>query len=392
MPSSLSETPQIPTRPSFTGKEFQALRRPRLLVEAVDRFVRLHFLGFTFLLVLLGGVSVSPSLSVGQLLLLLAVGMCFHNFSYVLNDVIDLPVDRTQPARSRDYLVRGVIKPWQALLFALAQVPPAVALSLWAGAPWSAIRVLLLGFGLMTIYDLWGKKCAVPPLTDLAQGLGWGCLVLYGALALGASPNILTWVAFASGAGFILLINGVHGGLRDLTNDLAQGSLTTAIFFGSRPTPRGATVSSGLKTFAMTVQCFLVLTTAWALVFARDYFSIAEWRGLLLFQGLLQGVNLSYMLRVFRTDSSTWERDFRLHLLLLLMAPAALLWPTMEGLIRWIFPVLFLGPFLLVEVAAEISHLLLLRLRRLSVGAPESALMAETPGSVDRKPAAETLL
>ncbi len=345
-----------PRSPAATNPTRLANQPPWIwqIIESADRFVRLHFWGFTFFLVLLGATSVVPDLTARQLALAMTVAVLFHNFAYVFNDVVDLPVDRTQPSRRQDYLVRGVIKPWQALLFSLAQIPLAVALSILGGVSRTGIGVLLAGFVLMAVYDLWGKKCFCPPLTDLIQGLGWGCLVLYGAYAVGGQPNLLTWVAFSSGAGFIFLINGVHGGLRDLENDLQRGSRTTAIFFGSRPRGGVVTVHSSLKWFAMSIQLLLIATIAVPLALGTFDYSPRAQVTMVVIQILLQAINLRFMAKVFRTDQPSWGRDFRIHLLLLLLGPAILFWPYMSGPVAWIFPIAFLCPFLLVEVTGEV--------------------------------------
>ena len=334
------------------------------IIESADRFVRLHFWGFTFFLVLLGAVSAVPHLTVWQIGLAMTVAALFHNFAYVFNDVVDLPVDRTQPSRRQDYLVRGVIRPWQALVFSLMQIPLAVALSIAGGVSRAGILVLLAGFVLMAIYDLWGKKCFCPPLTDLIQGLGWGCLVLYGAYAAGGPPNLLTWVAFSSGAGFIFLINGVHGGLRDLENDLQRGSRTSAIFFGSRPEGGVVSVHGSLKVFAVSIQVLLIATVAVPLAMGSFEYSPRAQTAMIAVQILLQAINLRFMARVFRTDQPSWGRDFRIHIFLLLLGPAILFWPYMSGPVAWVFPIAFLCPFLLVEVTGEVVTRVINRCRR----------------------------
>lgn len=328
------------------------------VVRWTDRFIRLHFWGFTFFLVLLGAVSVDGNPSLFTLGVIMGVGLLFHNFAYVFNDVVDLPIDRTQAARQEDPLVRGVISPGQALAFALLQIPAAFALSVWGGAPVQAHVVLAIAFVLMTIYDVWGKKCPWPPLTDCIQGLGWGALVLYGALVAGGTPSAMTWVVAASAMSFILLINGIHGGLRDLENDLRQGSRTSAIFFGARPCAGGATVPVPLKVFALTVQVGMVALAFWPYLAASAFYPAgrpeAGWIGL---QIVLQTVNVILLLRVFRATSESWGRDFRIHIFLLLGGPVVLCGPLMHGLTAWLFPVLFFGPFLLVEVCGEIADL-----------------------------------
>ena len=366
--------PSRPDPPSSAGLGgasavlWRLLRWAGRCLQEVDRFVRLHFWGFTFFLTLLGLVSVDGNPSLGQMALVMGVGMLFHNFAYVLNDVVDLRIDRTQEARRLDPLVRGAVSPRTALVFALLQVPAAFGLSRWGGAPIEADVCLAVGFVLMTIYDVWGKKCVVPPLTDFAQGLAWACLVLYGALVGAGRVGLLTVVVAASATGFISLINGIHGGLRDLDNDLRQGSRTTAIFFGSRPRPEGATVSVSLKLFATAVQALLIALAAGPLVVSGAFYDDAPAVGWIVFQTMLQAVNAVFLWRVFRTGSPSWGRDFRIHIFLLLVGPVVLCGPRMQGLVAWIFPWVFVGPFLLVEVCGEIAALVRQRLQSLGDG------------------------
>src|SRR4029077_14145933 len=69
-----------------------------------------------------------------------------------------------------------------------------------------------------------------------------------------------TLPAVAYGATFIFLINGVHGGLRDLVNDLRCGMATTASFLGARPRPDGQVESSpALQVFAWLAFAGIVL-------------------------------------------------------------------------------------------------------------------------------------
>jgi 4-hydroxybenzoate polyprenyltransferase len=204
-------------------------------VLATDRFIRLHQLFFSSLCVLLGAASVRRELTIGELSALLGVMLCFHIYTYVVNDVIDLPIDRTQPQRQHDPLVRGTIRPWQALLFALAQPALTIPLTMWLGATWRAHVTLAGGFVLMGAYNLWGKRCPFPPLMDAVQGLAWASLAVYAALAFGTELTTLTWVVASWLAVFTLFFNGIHGPLRDFTNDFARGARTTAIFLGARP-------------------------------------------------------------------------------------------------------------------------------------------------------------
>jgi 4-hydroxybenzoate polyprenyltransferase len=322
---------------------------------AADRFVRLHFLCFSTWLVLLGAASTAARPDPAAVAGLLAVALCFHVYSYVQNDVVDLPVDRTQPSRARDPLVTGALRPWQALALALAQVPLALALDLWLGGGIGGAAVLIAGFALMAVYNLWGKRCFLPPLTDAAQGLAWGSLALFGAIVAPGPPTLLTAVVCGSGAGFILLINGVHGGLRDLDNDLAAGKKTTSIFFGARPQAGSAIlVPAGLRAFAWSVQ--LGLVALWLLPFPGNAFGYgtATWWTALAAALLLSAVNVRYMAWVFRPEHPAWGSRFRVHMFFLLLAPLAVFAPSLGAGYAALVFFCYLAPFVLFEACRDL--------------------------------------
>lgn len=240
------------------------------------RFIRFPVIGASAVLPLVGAATVAPHLPTGQIAALLGVAVAFHIYAYVLNDVADLPVDRTEPLRSAYPLVQGTIQPGQALAFALLQIPLALALTAWRGGGPFAYAALTAGFGLMTVYDLWGKRLRFGPLTDLIQGLSWGAHLIYGAALAAGAANPLTALAAAYVVVFIVLINGVHASLRDLANDLTSGLRSTAILLGARPHGNGFVIPRRLVLYALGLQVAL-LVVLFAAVPARALaYSAAE--------------------------------------------------------------------------------------------------------------------
>ena len=324
-------------------------------ILAVDRLVRLHFLNFSSWLVLLGAASVAPELGLGRIAVLLGVALCFHIYAYVLNDVIDLPVDRTQPSRAEDPLVTGEVQPWQALALALVQVPLTLPLHMWLGGRASDLAVLALGFLLMAVYNVWGKRCFFPPLTDLVQGIAWGCLALYGALVSADSLNLLSWVVFGSGAGFIFLINGVHGGLRDLDNDLASGKRTTSIFFGARRDEEvGIRIPTGLVVFAWLVQIVLMALLLLPFVGNQIGYGSPTLQVMLAVAVLFVAVDGRYMALVFRPKDPAWGPGFRIHMFFLLFGPLVVLWPHLGNPMAIVVPAMFFLPSLLFPTTHDL--------------------------------------
>jgi 4-hydroxybenzoate polyprenyltransferase len=287
-------------------------------VLAADRFVRLHQLFFSAVWPLLGAASVRRDLTIGQLSALLGVMLCFHIYTYVLNDVVDLPIDRTQPGRQSDPLVCGAIRPWQALLIAFVQPVLAIPLTMWIGGTLRALTTLAVGFALMGAYNLWGKRCPVPPLTDAIQGLAWGSLAVYAPQALGAEPNALTWMVAAYVAVFTLFFNGIHGSLRDLGNDLASGARTTAIFLGARPAPGNgdAYVPVAVAAYASSVLALLIGISA-ALMVRNDFgYGPIVWTGTTIAVGTLNLFTVMLHPKVVRPRGPAWDVEWRLQLYL----------------------------------------------------------------------------
>ena len=213
----------------------RTLTHRRWSVDDVKHFVRPVYFGFTSSQVLMGIAAVTPWPEWNRLIAILAVAMAYHVFTYVQNDVMDLPIDQTQPLRAEDPLVSGLISPSAAMTLALAQIPIAFLITWWIGGGFWAYVTLVIGFVFMTLYNLFGKRCPVPMITDAVQGISWSTLAVYGSLIAAGHVNVLTFIAAGFGFGFLFLINGIHGGLRDLRNDLGIGCETTAIFFGAKP-------------------------------------------------------------------------------------------------------------------------------------------------------------
>lgn len=225
-----------------------------LTLKRVSRFLRLAAAGATVAIPLLGAVTARNETGLELILGIAAVGLAHHVFSFVLNDVVDLPIDRTEPRRSPSPLVQGLVSPRVATIVALFAGLLGLALSAHFGASLRAQALLVASYLFVTAYDLWGKKTPIPPLIDMIQGVGWALLAWYGAeLAGGATAITAVFALFL--VGYITLANGIHGGLRDLENDLSHNARTTAIFLGAVALPGGGAVCPrALRRYAFTLD------------------------------------------------------------------------------------------------------------------------------------------
>lgn len=239
---------------------------PGLLAET-GRFGRFSVLGFSLLLPLAGAATVSGDVSGTQVAALLAVAFAFHVFGYVSNDVFDLPIDRTEPLRAGSPLVRGLVHPRVALAIALVPVPLAAVLHLASGGAPAAATVLMFGMGLGLIYNAYGKRIPIPLVSDVVQALAWVGLAWYGALA---TRPVMTpafgWLAVTVFL-YVLLVNGLHGGLRDIANDTRHDAKTTAILLGAHATADGAlVVPAVLRVYGIALHVLLLIAGTLAVV------------------------------------------------------------------------------------------------------------------------------
>jgi 4-hydroxybenzoate polyprenyltransferase len=230
-------------------------------------FTRLTVIGFTWTLPLLGNFVAQRAVVLRQTLLLLFLATAFHIFAYVTNDIVDLELDRLVPRRATKPLIRGAILPQHALWFALSQLPLMLLATYALHGGWQSYLLLLLSLFCMTVYNLFGKKTDFPILTDFIQGIAWALLALYG-YTIARQP--LQPAAYAI-AGFIviyiMLINGIHGSIRDLPTDAAYGVRSTALRFGaSFVAPDKIHLPWSLRLYAAFLQFLLVALSylAWA--------------------------------------------------------------------------------------------------------------------------------
>lgn len=343
-----------PGDPVHAHVEVSLLVRAGMRLGALDRFVRLHFVGFTSMWALLGAFSSDAGVGAPRVLALTALGVSFHLFGGVFNDLVDLPIDRTQPLRSGDALITGSVTVTAAVWLVVIQVPVMVGIVFLLGGV-NALGWLGLALGAMTVYNLFGKRCKWPWVTDAAQGLAWFSLPYVGA-TLAAGPNAATPLIALMGFVYIMLVNGIHGGLRDLENDRLHGASTMALWLGIRPLQDG-TISVPRRAW---VYCFGVLgvvcAISLALVWSGGHRMEVRWL-VTLAVAATDLVLLRSMVRVLRPGGEAWATVLRLHVALLLAPLLIAVLVTLPVRAAIYVLVTFGAPLLLLEVAHEVLGL-----------------------------------
>ena len=223
----------------------------------LSNFLRFEYLSVAVIFPLMGSATAPKPLTGFHLLGILGGAVAFHIYVSLLNDIIDLPLDRTNPARAAYPLVSGRISRSTALAITLIQIPIAAAIIYWQSGPSAAYLAMTLALSMMTIYNIWGKRSSFPPAIDVIQGIGFSSLVLYGA-ALTGGLTPLSWLAFTLGVLWMVIIN-LLGGLRDLHSDLAFGVNTTPIYFGMRPYGKEETLPTFVPYYGYSLHLLMMI-------------------------------------------------------------------------------------------------------------------------------------
>jgi 4-hydroxybenzoate polyprenyltransferase len=197
---------------------------------------RLFNMGLTGVAPVLGALSMwtNGTLSLPELLLLFFIGCLAHSYGFVLNDIIDLNLDKLSIELISRPLVRGSITRRRAAWFALICLIGSFVLSLffYKGPVQYALLfgILLLAYFLATVYDVTSKKF---PGMDLFVASAVFFLIVFGAFTVG-SPTRLAWTVAFIGGLQVLFMNMINGAIKDIDHDSEGKAHTLAIWLGAK--------------------------------------------------------------------------------------------------------------------------------------------------------------
>lgn len=270
------------------------------------KLIRLKALG-TSTTVIYGALSVKgSSLGFEWFFPLFLIAAVSHAYGFVLNDYVDVELDRTSGGLTDRPLVKGTVtkKNARRLIF--------TCLILGIGIPMVFLRnpltigVFLSAWISGTIYDLFGKKFFGSDIF-VAMGVSLGCL--FGALVVSdhirnlSEIPYLTWVI--SGASFIqmLYMNIVDGGLKDADHDYKAKVRTLAVACGVKA-DKEMIVPMKFKAFALVLGSFSVILAFLPFVFIDARFKYWQIPILLVIVGFLY----TFTIRMLNMTSFDRER------------------------------------------------------------------------------------
>lgn len=258
------------------------------LVADYARLMRLPGLGGLSIAPVFGAISLFSSqftVSLQDLGLLFLVGIFSAIYGFVLNDYIDVEVDRLSQELSERPLVKGTISKRTALIICILCIIGAFTIIFfffYRNHPsfYLGILSIILSAVLGSLYNIFGKKIIG---SDFLVALSEAFLVLFGVFMVSpdGSLTIFSWLIFLLTFNQVLYLNAVDGGIKDADHDVLMNVKNIALTSGVVVTAeKQLHIPTSFKSFGLGIRIFSA-----CLVFIPIFYGIhyAWWNlGLLL--------------------------------------------------------------------------------------------------------------
>ena len=192
------------------------------------QLIRLQTAATTALTPVIGGLIMGQN-DIFLLFILFLIGFLYHIYGFVLNEYIDIDVDKKSADLTKKPLISGAVPKKHALFIAVFSSIFACFLTIFFFP--SVLPILFLVFALLLggVYDIFGK---IIPGLDFVLGLGFFFLCLMGSSTIIYDFTILTYIVCLIYFIHIAFNNSVEGGLKDVDHDYLAGAKTLATKMG----------------------------------------------------------------------------------------------------------------------------------------------------------------
>jgi 4-hydroxybenzoate polyprenyltransferase len=213
-------------------------------------------MGLTGIAPVLGALSMwnIQTTSLFNLFILFIIGCLSHIFGFVLNDVIDVSIDRLSKELTARPLVSGSITRKKAAYFAISSMIIAFILSFLFYEDLQSylypFSVLLIAYVFATIYDFGSKR--YPGMDFFVTGAVF-FLILFGAYTVG-TPTTLVWIVAFIGSIQVLFMNMINGAIKDIDHDRQGEANTLAIRLGARIEGKKLTLPVSFKLIGYLIE------------------------------------------------------------------------------------------------------------------------------------------
>jgi len=237
-------------------------------------------MGLTGVAPVLGALSMwdLENTSLFKLFILFGIGCFSHIYGFVLNDVMDVKIDKLSKELSTRPLVSGVITKKKATYFAIfCMIFSFIFTAFFYKELISYLLllfILLIAYLLATIYNIISKKY---PGMDFFVASAIFFLIIFGASTVGA-PTALAFIVALIGSIQVLFMNMINGAIKDIDHDEKGLANILAIKLGAKTKGKVITLPNSFKLVGYSIEIirsFLIFTPFLFFSFSYELWQIA---------------------------------------------------------------------------------------------------------------------
>ncbi len=276
------------------------------------RLLRFHTSAATASAPLIGGL-IAGQREIIPLFVLLVIGILYHIYGFVLNEYIDIEVDKKSIELHKKPLVSGSIPVKHAGFIVLFSSIFACVLTIVIFQKLLPIIFLLFAIVLGGIYDVFGKRIIG---SDFILGIGFFFICLFGVSTFSSNFTTIIYIVCLAYFLHIVFNNAVEGGLKDVYHDSLAGAKTTATRMGVKVKEGKLIVTKKFLGFAYIIN-IIFIAFVFLLIFEQNqHFSFDRYLVQISILVILTAILLYSMYKFLHTktyDRSKLKKLFSVH-------------------------------------------------------------------------------
>lgn len=230
-------------------------------IRTYMRLGRIHSSVLTGLAPVCTAAAMGISLPLSHYVLLFLVGILFHIFLFVFNEIRDVKIDSTSKSLEKKPLIDGSIsiKNAKTVTFSAVALIFVFTLVFFLDQAYILILVSLAALSLGGLYDIVGKRF---PHSDYFIALMIFFVALYGAFSV--SITLSLFVIIISLLALIqMLVNNIIAGLKDVDHDFIAGGMSTPLRMGVIVKEKHFVVSKRFMAYVVSLKTIHISLTVY---------------------------------------------------------------------------------------------------------------------------------
>jgi len=297
------------------------------------RLLRLQTGAATASAPLVGGLIMGQRY-INSLVVLFILGIFYHIFGFVLNEYMDIEIDKKSSDLKDKPLVSGTINKNKVLLIVILCTLCSYSLIIFFHNSIYTISFFTISLIFGGLYDFYGKKIIG---LDFALAGGFFFLCLTGASTISTDFNVLVYLVCLIYFFQIVFNNAVEGGIKDAEHDLIGGAKTLATFMGVNVIQGKIKMKKSFVVFSFSLRIIFLLL----LIFIGLQPKIMLWSDehileiiILLLLIIILFTTLFGFLKSIRFDRSRLKKLFSIHemtsffIFIIVLSPLLDIWIT----------------------------------------------------------------